>query len=199
MKLLFNIVSLLCIYASSLTYAAANVNVETCVPCHNTDGNSTVPAWPKIAGQHSKYLLEQLLEYKKGESSNRSDPVMYGIVANMSTKDLEELADFFATQQMSPGAADPDLIKIGEKIYTGGNKKAGIPACIACHGPRGIGNDLAKFPRLAGQHAEYTADQLRKYKKGERSTDLNAIMREISAKMTDTEIEAVSSYVAGLH
>lgn len=209
MKLFMLVGSVLCLGVSILTHAAPDVNIAdtvnleaemaVCAPCHSTDGNSIVPAWPKIAGQHSEYLLEQLLQYKKGESGKRFDPVMYGIVANFADADLQTIANFFAEQKMTIGTAAPDLVTLGKKIYTGGNKDTGVPACIACHGPRGMGNSLAKFPRLSGQHAEYTAAQLRKYQVGTRTTDINAIMRDISAKMSDAEIDAVSSYVAGLH
>lgn len=191
--------------ASSLAYTAADVNAgknksATCEPCHTKNGNSVVPAWPKIAGQHYSYALEQLLEFKKGEQGQRFDPVMYGIVAAMTEQDLKDLAAFFAAQAITIGTADHALVALGKKIYQGGNPKSAVPACgPSCHGPKGLGNAAAKIPRLSGQHAEYTISQLKKYRSGARSADLNEIMQDIAKKMTDEEINAVSSYIAGLH
>jgi len=172
---------------------------KACIAFHNADGNSTVPLWPKIAGQSEKYLTKQLLEYRKGDKGARNVPAMYAIVQNLSDQDIADLAKYFSSQKTSPNSAKASLVELGEKIYREGNPKTGVTACIACHGVRGDGNSLAGFPKLSGQHPEYTIDQLKKYSTNERSTDPNGIMRNISQRLTDKEIEAVSSYVAGLH
>jgi cytochrome c553 len=172
---------------------------ETCVACHGGDGNSNVSAWPKIAGQHRDYLLYQLIEYKKAADGLRNNPVMSAMLQQFSEQDLANLADFYAKETMTPGQTPEQYVALGEKIYRGGVIERGVSACIACHGANGIGNDLAKYPRLSGQNVEYTITQLKQYRSGERKTDPNAIMRNIAAKMTDAEIEAVSNYVAGLH
>lgn len=192
--------------------AAANASVElkgdphrgqtltqTCIACHNADGNSTTPIWPKIAGQIEKYLREQLSAYKQGEKGPRFDPTMYGMTQALSDQDIADLAAYFASQTQTPGKTKQDLLELGEKIYRGGNPQTGVAACSACHGPKGEGNDPAAFPRLSGQHPEYVLDQLKKFKSGARSNDPNGIMRDIGKRMTDEEMQAVSSYVSGLH
>lgn len=170
-----------------------------CVACHNADGNSTTPAWPKIAGMSEAYLLKQLLDYQKGQAGPRYDPTMYGMVQNLSLQDMADLAAYFATQEMELGFAQADKVALGQQIYRGGNFTTGVPACSACHGATGVGNYLALFPRLGGQNTEYIITTLHKFKTKERANDVNSIMRDIANKMTDKEIEAVASYVAGLH
>ena len=171
---------------------------ETCVACHNTDGNSTVGIWPKIAGQHQSYLVKQLLEYQKGPEGDRYEPSMYGMVQGLSEQDIYDLASFYAEQKMTAGITQAQYLERGEQLWRGGDLAKGITACMACHHPQGLGNELANFPRLKGQNAEYTASQLKKYRSGERKNDINGIMRMIAAKMSDEDIEAVSSYAAGL-
>lgn len=173
---------------------------EACVACHGVDGNSITPLWPKIAGQHEKYLLQQLLEYKKGESGNRNNLVMLGIVADLNEAELAELSKYYSKQTVSPGMADAASLELGKKIYRGGIPSKGIPNCgSSCHGPQGRGNKLGRIPSLSYQHAEYTADQLKKYRSGERKGVNNPVMEQIAARMSDEEIEAVSNYVSGLH
>lgn len=177
----------------------SKAKTETCVACHNQDGNSVAPMWPKIAGQHDTYLYYQLKEFQKGQEGSRYDPTMYPMLQGLSDQDLANLAAFYAEQKTSKGETPQSKLELGEKLYRGGDVAKGVTACIACHGPRGLGNELAKYPRLSGQNAEYTAIQLKKYRSGERKTDPNAIMRIIAKKMTDEEIDAVSHYVSGLH
>lgn len=172
-----------------------------CATCHGPEGNgiTSAPIWPKIAGQSEEYLINELTEFHKGDKGKRFDPVMYGMTQNLSEQDIADLAAYYASQAPTPGVAKEALVALGEKIYRGGNVKSGVPACSACHGPRGEGNAPANFPRVSGQNAEYIVDQLKKFKNGVRSDDTNAIMRDISKHMTDEEIQAVSSYVSGLH
>lgn len=170
-----------------------------CVACHQTDGNSATPAWPKIAGQHESYLIQQLKEMRKGDQGKRSNPAMYGVVSTLSDQDIEDLAAYYAAQKQTPGEAQKSLVEKGRKIYHGGIASKSVPACSGCHQPTGGGNRLAKFPAISGQHAEYTEAQLKAFKAGQRSNDPNEIMRNISAKMSEEEIKAVSSYISGLH
>lgn len=178
---------------------AGKAKSEVCAACHGVDGNSTVPAWPKIAGQGDLYLVKSLIEFRKGNKGARFEPSMFAMVQNLSDQDIADLAAYFASQTMSPGAAKADLVALGEKIYRGGNLASGVPACAACHGARGEGNNLAKFPRLSGQQADYTLDQLKKFKAKTRADDPNGIMQDISQRMSEEEMKAVSSYVSGLH
>lgn len=178
---------------------AGQASSATCVACHSADGNSVVGMWPKIAGQHEQYLLKQLLEFKKGEAGNRYEPQMLGMVSPFSEQQLADLAAFFAGQTMAPGEAKKEFVALGEKIYRGGILEKGVAACSACHGPQGLGNAPANYPRLSGQHPEYTIAQLKKFRAGERKNDENAIMQMIASRLTDEEIQAVSEYVSGLH
>lgn len=176
-----------------------NAKTDTCIACHDSDGNSKTSIWPKIAGQHESYLYNQLIEFQKGESGNRYDPSMYPMVQALSEQELADLASYYSQQKTTLGEVLEDKVALGGKIYRGGNVDKGITACAACHGPKGMGNELANYPRLSGQNIEYTASQLKKYRSGDRKGDPNAIMRMIAAKMTDEEIDAVSHYVSGLH
>lgn len=178
---------------------SGKIKSVTCVACHGADGNSPTPIWPKIAGMEQGYLLKQLLEYQKGTQGNRYDPTMYGIVQNLSQQDLADLAAYYSTQQMTEGTTQQDLLALGQQIYRGGNLATGVPACAACHDANGKGNYLANFPRLGGQNSAYIMDQLNKFKTQARKNDPNAMMQNIASKLTDKEIEAVASYVAGLH
>ena len=179
---------------------AGRSKAAVCTACHNADGNSTVPAWPKIAGQPEKYLIEQLKEYRKGDKGTRFNPVMYGIVQALTDQDIADLAAYFASQKPALGTAKEAGLALGEKLYRGGNLKTGVPGCgSSCHGARGEGNIEAGFPALRGQHADYVIDQLKAFKSGARASDPNGIMRDIAKRMTDEEIQAVGNYVSGLH
>ncbi|MCP1728146.1 cytochrome c553 [Natronospira proteinivora] len=175
---------------------AGEANSTACAACHGPDGNSSNPEWPKLAGQHAKYTYEQLKAYKSGE---RDDAVMMGQVQNLDDQDMKDLAVFYAQQVPQVGSADEELGEAGKKIYRGGNLETGVTACIACHGPRGEGVPMANYPMLSGQHAQYTIEQLEAYRDGERSTDRAGMMRDIAARMSDEEIEAVAEYIQGLY
>ena len=174
---------------------AGKAKSATCAACHNADGNSAVAQYPKLAGQSADYLVKQLQEYKSGA---RANPIMAGMVAPLSPQDMEDLAAYFAAQQIARGAANPALAPVGEALFRGGNLTNGVAACAACHGATGAGNPAAKFPALAGQHAEYVETQLKAFRAMERANDAGQMMRGVAAKMTDPEIKAVASYVQGL-
>ncbi len=166
---------------------------NVCVACHAADGNSTTPANPKLAGQHPEYLLKQLQEYKSGK---RANAIMQGMAATLSDDDMRNIAYWLASQKHAPGfASDADLVKLGERIYRGGLADRGIAACAGCHSPNGAGIP-SQYPRLGGQHADYTKAQLEQFRNGTRAN--NAQMTGVAAKMTDREIKAVSDYIAGL-
>lgn len=176
---------------------AGKAKSQACASCHGADGNSTSPEWPKLAQQHASYTVKQLKDFKKGEE--RMNQVMAGMVANLSAQDIEDLAAYYAQQSRRGGYADKNSVELGQKVYRAGNAESGVPACMGCHGPTGSGNPLAVYPSLWGQHAQYTATQLRAFRSGERRNDPNAMMRDAVNQMTDEEIEAVSQYIAGLH
>ena len=168
---------------------------QACAACHGADGNSVNPEWPKLAGQHAEYVYKQLMDYKSGR---RENALMAGQVANLDEQDMRDLGAFYARQQMSTGTADEALAERGERIYRGGIPTAGVAACTACHGATGGGNPAALFPMVAGQHAQYNADQLRYFRSAQRANDNGRMMRNLASKMSDADIQAVSEYMAGL-
>jgi cytochrome c553 len=166
-----------------------------CAACHGTDGNSPISANPNLAGQHARYLYKQLADYKGGRRKNL---IMGGIVATLSDDDMRNLAAYFSAKMPKPGGAkDGALAATGQKLYRGGDSATGVPACSACHSPDGAGIP-AQYPRLAGQHDDYTMAQLQSFRTGERSNDPNAMMRTISARLSDKEMAAVAEYISGL-
>ena len=166
---------------------------QVCAACHAADGNSVIGANPKLAGQHPEYLVKQLTEFKSGK---RANAVMSGMSAALSDEDMRNIGFWLASQKPVPGAAkDKDLVALGERIYRGGIADRQIAACAGCHSPNGAGIP-AQYPRLSGQHAEYTATQLKSFRSGERKN--SAQMTGIAVYLTDKEITAVSDYIAGL-
>ena len=169
----------------------------TCTACHGPEGNSVNPLWPNIAGQNAPYLQAQLKAFKEGV---RQDPLMTSQAMLLSDEDMADLAVYFESLPMAAQAVkNPGSVALGESLYRGGNLDSGVAACIACHGPGGDGNPAAKYPALRGQHADYTAKQLRDYASGARTSDgKTRVMRDIATRLSDDEIAAISSYVQGL-
>jgi len=166
-----------------------------CAGCHGADGNSGVPANPTLAGQHGGYIAKQLSNYKSGE---RKNAIMQGMVAALSPQDMLDLGAFYARQQAKPRPAnDKELALIGQNLYRAGNAAVGLPACAGCHSPNGAGIP-AQYPRLAGQHVDYTVAQLRAFRAGERGNDMNKVMRTIAGRLSDREMQALAEYVSGL-
>lgn len=175
---------------------AGQAKAVTCSACHGMDGNSANPDWPSLAGQHESYLTKALRSFRSGE---RQNVLMSAMALPLSDEDIADLSAYYAAQTLAPSVADPELVPAGERLYRGGNKDTGVPACIACHGPSGRGNALAGWPSVSGQHAAYAAIQLRAYRSKERVTDGDTqMMRNIAAMLTDDEIRAVTSYIQGL-
>jgi cytochrome c553 len=176
---------------------AGKTKSAPCVACHSVDGNSVNPEWPKLAGQHEGYLIQQLLYFSNGE---RDNALMKGMSANLTDQDREDLAAYFASQEVAYGTADPALVELGERIYRGGNSESGVAPCMGCHGPKGAGNPPANYPALRGQHAKYVENQLHGFAEGNRINENSIKMMQITAsRMTNKEIRAVASYIQGLH
>lgn len=168
-----------------------------CLACHGPTGVSSNPQWPNLAGQHATYLLKQLHDFKEGKARNAA--TMTPLVANLSDEEMAALANFYAQQPLAEGKTAAKYLKRGEELYRGGDVDKHIAACIACHGPKGTGNGQAGFPSLSGQHALYTLQQLQDFKAQKRKNDLNSIMRDLSARMSDEDMAAVASYIQGLY
>jgi len=179
---------------------AGKEKVAVCASCHGIDGNSQNNSmWPKLAEQHAGYAARQsrLIREQK-----RNAPAMYPVVANISDQDLADIAAYYEQQTLEPGVADEELVDLGEDLYQAGNRDSGVPACSACHGPSGSGIKGAHYPRLGGQHADYTVKRLQDYRNGITNGEddpYSKIMVAVAENMTDEEIEAVSSYIEGLH
>ena len=172
---------------------------QICAACHASDGNSVIPTNPILAGQHSAYIEKQLhnFQVKQGnKKAMRENAVMLGFASALDDKQISDLAAFYSKQTISPSyAKDKDLALSGELLYRAGDLKNGVPACGSCHGPKGSGIP-DQYPRISGQHAEYTKATLLAFKKGMRAN--NSQMMTISSRMSDEQISAISEYLAGL-
>lgn len=174
--------------------AKGQATAAVCASCHTNDGSRGSPAYPILQGQHPEYLVKQLTEFKAGK---RVNPIMGGMVAALSEDDMKNVAAFYASKQAKPGfAKSKDTVALGEKIYRGGIADRSIPACAGCHSPDGAGIP-SQYPRLAGQHADYTEAQLVAFRGGVRKNSIP--MMGVAAKLNDREIKAVADYIAGLH
>jgi cytochrome c553 len=176
------------------------IATQVCAACHNPDGNSLIPANPSLAGQHAEYITKQLKDFKSegGKPAARESAVMSAMVAPLTPEDMKNLAAYYAQQKPKPGAAkDKALAEQGEKVYRGGNLETSVPACAGCHSPNGSGLP-PNYPRLAGQHQDYTLTQLRAFRKELRSNDDNQVMHMITTRMSEKEMQAVSEFISGL-
>jgi cytochrome c553 len=174
--------------------ARGQAGAATCLACHTADGSRGLPANPILQAQHPEYLVKQLTEFKSGK---RKNAIMQGMAAALPEAEWPHVAAFYASKVAKQGAsANKDTIRLGEQIYRGGIASKQIPACAGCHSPNGAGIP-AQYPRMGSQHAEYTEAQLLAFRSGLRAN--NAQMMTIASRMSDTEIKAVSDYLAGLH
>ena len=174
---------------------AGQAKSATCAACHGADGTSFNPEWPNLAGQHPSYVANQARAFRDGQ---RQNVLMTPMAATLTDEDIDDLAAFFAAQPIRGGETDPAKLKLGQRVYRSGNPNAQVMACAGCHGPAGRGNLPASYPSIQGQHATYVAAQLRAYRDGTRSTDPNQMMRNVTATLSDEEIDAVASFVQGL-
>jgi cytochrome c553 len=164
-----------------------------CAACHGADGNSAVPANPKLAQQHPEYLIKQLQEFKSGK---RASPIMRAFASQLSDADMKNIAYWVSSQKAKPGfAKDRDLVTLGERIYRGGLMDRQIAACAGCHSPDGAGIPI-QYPRLSGQQGEYVFTQLAAFRDGVRNNSLQ--MAQVAAKLNDREMRAVADYISGL-
>lgn len=174
---------------------AGQAKSAVCMACHGADGNSMNPEWPSLAGQHPSYIARQIAAFKSGD---RKNDLMSPMALVVTDEDVADLAAYFASQPIKGGETDPSKLALGQRVFRAGNPKTGAMPCAGCHGPTGRGNPLASYASIQGQHATYVAAQLRAYRSGARATDPNQMMRNVSALLSDEEIDAVASYVQGL-
>ncbi len=180
----------------------ADGNAETgaakavvCQACHGANGNSVNPEWPSLAGIGADYIATQLQNFKGGK---RNNAIMLGIASALSPEDMADLGAYFGAQVNTGLEGDPSYWEAGQILYRSGDKARGIPACMACHGPTGYGNEAAKFPALRGQHSVYVVKQLTDYASGARTTGPNGIMPTISKRLSAEDMRNVASYLQGL-
>ncbi len=179
--------------------SAGQAKSAICAACHGADGNSAIPNWPKLAGQHADYMVRQVALIKSGA---RTVPEMLGIVASMSDQDIQDISAWFSSQTNNGGVADEATAVLGQRIYNAGNLESGVPACMSCHGPAGAGNPLAGYPALAGQHSMYISKMLTGFRMGFNWGDddrPSEVMNGAALQLTKDEIEAVASYIQGLY
>jgi cytochrome c553 len=177
------------------------IATTVCAACHGPDGNSPIPANPRIAGQPAAYIAKQLADFQAsgGKDAARASAFMSPIVANLSKEDMLNLGAFFSQQKAGiSGTTDRRLAETVQKLYRGGDTARGIPACSSCHGPTGAGI-AAQFPRIGGQHASYIETQLLAFRSEARKNDPAGMMRSIATKLRDQEIKALGQFAAGLH
>ena len=166
-----------------------------CQACHGANGNSTNPEWPSLAGIGADYIAEQLKNFKEGK---RTNPVMMPNAMTLSADDMADLGAYFDSLINTGLEADPSYWQAGQKLYRGGDQARGIPACMACHGPTGRGNEPAKFPALRGQQSVYVMKQLNDYASGARPTGPNGIMQTIAKRLSPDDIRNLASYLQGI-
>jgi cytochrome c553 len=172
---------------------------QVCAACHNADGNSTIPANPRLAQQHPEYLYKQLVDYSTAQGQAkpvRENPIMNGFASQLTDADKRNVAAWFGSQAAKPAfARNKESLELGQRIWRAGIPEKSVPACAGCHGPAGSGIPV-QYPRIAGQHAEYTETTLKNFRDGGRRN--NAAMQQIAARLSDAEIKAVSDYAQGL-
>lgn len=179
--------------------AAAGESLATpCAACHGEAGISPTPTFPHLAGQQMSYLAKQIMDIRDGR---REVPQMAGQVDDFDDQDAWDVAAFYAEQEPHLGQADDDaeLLARGEALYRAGDQQKGIPACSACHSPTGAGIGSAAYPALSGLQTDYTVSTLQAFADGERENDPNQVMRDIAAKMSDDDMQAVANYLLGLN
>ncbi|MDG4868304.1 c-type cytochrome [Guyparkeria sp. 1SP6A2] len=164
---------------------------QACAACHGAQGNSNNPAFPSIAGQPSSYLANQLRAYR---DSTRENAIMNGQAANLSDREILDLAAFYAAQERKVASPAETGSDEGRVLYQHGRE--GLPACAACHGAEGRGNQPAGFPALRGLTAPYTAQSLKDYRSETRRGGQAALMHPLAADLSDPEIEALAAHIA---
>ena len=175
---------------------AGKVKAAACAACHGTDGNSPVEMYPKLAGQHEDYIVKQLQDFKSGA---RNNAIMMGMSMALNEQDMADIGAFYASQPVTEGTTPKEVVAQVENLFRGGDMERKITSCTACHGPRGNGTGLAKFPKISNQHATYLVQQMKQFRSGERANDPKGMMRDTMKKLTDQEIELLAQYLGGLH
>ena len=185
----------------------------TCTACHGADGNSPVDIYPRIAGQSERYIAKEIALIANGQRNEGAVAAMVPFVQTLSPQDMRDLGAYFASQKSGAGVADDATVadgpyagmkfyEVGQKLYRGGDASRGIPACMACHGPTGASNPGPAYPHVGGQYSAYLVQRLQRYQSAQsQETDASQfkIMAQVTHALTDQEIQALASYMQGLH
>jgi cytochrome c553 len=167
--------------------------VPACASCHGAAGNSTIATNPKVGGQIEAYVYKQLVDFT---TPARTQPIMTTYAKALTDDEKKNIAAYLATQKPGVGAArNKDTVELGRKIYRGGIAEKGVAACASCHGATAAGIPV-KYPRLAGQHQDYTVAQLEAFKSGARNNSVE--MSALAKRLTTDEMKAVADYIAGI-
>ncbi len=192
---------------------AGQAKAAACAACHGLDGNALIAEAPRIAGMPERYIAEQLALFKHGERTSGMAAVMIPFASMLTAQDMRDIGAWYATQKPGSGVADDTVIaegpnkglkfyQVGERLYRSGDPARNLPACMACHGPSGLGNPGPAYPTLTGQLASYVGRRLEEYRAGT-STYSNPkqfdLMARVAKPLTDEEILSLASYVQGLH
>ena len=191
---------------------AGQAKAAACAACHGADGNSSIASYPRIAGQSERYTAHQMALIASGQRAGMA-VAMVPFVQDLSPQDMRDIGAYFATQKSGAGLADDGVVadgtykgmkfyEIGQQLYLGGDAARGIPACMACHGPSGAGNPGPAYPHVGGQHQDYVARRLQEYRAGtstEKDPALFNVMAQVTHSLTDQEIQALATYLQGLH
>lgn len=192
---------------------AGQTKAAACAACHGADGNPADPQYPRIAGQSERYVSRQLSLFANGQRTGGMAAVMVPFAQTLSAQDMRDIGAYFATQKAGAGLADDTVVadgaykdmkfyEIGQKLYRSGDASRGVPACMACHGPTGAGNPGPAYPHVGGQQQAYVVRRLQEYQAGtttEKDPTHFNIMAQVVHSLTEQEIQALGSYLQGLH
>jgi cytochrome c553 len=166
---------------------AGKAKAQVCAACHGPTGNSTSPDYPILAGQNARYLYLQLKDFKQGR---RSHPRMSPMPENLSSEDMQDLADYFAAQTLVPVRFNADGASIDA-----GRKKAAEVLCTMCH--QGGFSGQNEIPRIAGQQYQYIVKQLQDFRSRTRTNDAGN-MASVTRNLTDDDIHHLAAYINNL-
>ncbi len=174
-------------------YSSVKATIATCVGCHDHDGNSTYPSFPKIAGLQLGYL-QTTLKAIRAKTRHDSDATtfMYAQVQNLDDKTIDLVAQYFSSQ--APVAGKPNNSAPGKALFENGISAQGVTACAVCHGMDASGSSLA--PRIAGQTKDYILKQIKAFQVGDRAEA--QMMPAIVKNLSDADASTIAEYLSTL-
>jgi cytochrome subunit of sulfide dehydrogenase len=163
---------------------SAQALAYTCAGCHGTNGASTGPATPSLAGLSKAYLVEAMQAYRAGE---REATIMTRIAKGYSDEEFERMGEFFEAQKVVPVAGqhyDAALAEKGKKLH---NKY-----CDKCHSEGGtLAEDDAGL--LSGNTSYFLRYSLADFQDGTREVPKK--MKKKMKKMLKKDKDAIEKIV----